>query len=106
MNVSNLKKSFRKRTVLDDVSFSLKEGEIVGFVGKNGAGKSTTIKCIVGLLKPQDELIEVSGRNIVTQRETALRFIAAQIEDLALFETMSGRDNLRLFASLNHVSGL
>ena len=105
MNVSNLKKSFRKRTVLDDVSFSLKEGEIVGFVGKNGAGKSTTMKCIVGLLKPQDELIEVSGRNIVTQRETALRFIAAQIEDLALFETMSGRDNLRLFASLNHVSG-
>lgn len=88
------------------MSFSLKEGEIVGFVGKNGAGKSTTIKCIVGLLKPQDELIEVSGRNIVTQRETALRFIAAQIEDLALFETMSGRDNLRLFASLNHVSGL
>lgn len=106
MNVSNLKKSFRKRTVLDDVSFSLKEGEIVGFVGKNGAGKSTTMKCIVGLLKPQDGLIEVSGRNIVTQRETALRFIAAQIEDLALFETMSGRDNLRLFASLNHVSGL
>lgn len=105
LNVSHLKKSFRKRTVLDDVSFSLKEGEIVGFVGKNGAGKSTTMKCIVGLLKPQDGLIEVSGRNIVTQRETALRFIAAQIEDPALFETMSGRDNLRLFASLNHVSG-
>lgn len=103
LKVSHLRKAFGHREILSDVSFSLEEGEIVGFVGRNGAGKSTTMKCVVGLLQPQGGTIEVDGKNIVTQREAALRRIAAQIEDPALFETMSGRDNLRLFAALNHV---
>lgn len=103
LKVSHLRKAFKHREILSDVSFSLKEGEIVGFVGRNGAGKSTTMKCVVGLLQPQGGTIEVDVKNIVTQREAALRRIAAQIEDPALFETMSGRDNLRLFAALNHV---
>lgn len=103
LNVSHLQKTFKQKKVLIDVSFSLKEGEIVGFVGRNGAGKSTTMKCVAGLLDPQGGKIEIGGKDIVKQRESALRRIAAQIEDPALFETMSGRDNLRLFGALNHV---
>lgn len=103
LNVSHLQKTFKQKKVLIDVSFSLKEGEIVGFVGRNGAGKSTTMKCVAGLLYPQGGKIEIGGKDIVKQRESALRRIAAQIEDPALFETMSGRDNLRLFGALNHV---
>lgn len=59
LEVNNLKKSFKDNIILDDLSFSVKQGEVFGFLGKNGAGKTTTMKMILGFLKPNSGSIKV-----------------------------------------------
>lgn len=59
LNVKHLEKSFGSKTVLNGICFSMKAGEIVGFVGRNGTGKTTTMKCITGLLKANGGKIQI-----------------------------------------------
>ncbi|GAA0783735.1 ABC transporter ATP-binding protein [Hathewaya limosa] len=61
LKVNNLKKSFKDNIILDDLSCSVKQGEVFGFLGKNGAGKTTTMKMILGFLKPNSGSIKVCG---------------------------------------------
>ncbi|MDU1413739.1 MAG: ATP-binding cassette domain-containing protein [Clostridium sp.] len=104
VEVNNINKSFGKKKVLDNVSFFIDESEIVGFVGPNGAGKSTTMKCISSLIFPDSGVIKVAGYDVKMQRELALNQMAALIESPGLFLDISGRDNIKLFASLKNVS--
>lgn len=103
VEVNKINKSFGKKKVLQDVSFYIDKNEIVGFVGPNGAGKSTTMKCISTLIFPDSGEIKVAGYDVKSQRELALSQMSALIEAPGLFQDISGRDNIKLFASLKNV---
>lgn len=73
LEVKNLRKKFGSFTAIDDISFSLKEGEILGFLGPNGAGKSTTIYCILGLIDGDAGEIKIFGKDIKRHRSEILK---------------------------------
>lgn len=98
LKVSNLTKQYKELTAVNNLNFSLYEGEIVGFIGANGAGKSTTIKLITGLIKPTSGKIQICGQDI-QNREKALANIGAIVEAPHFYEYMSAKQNLQYFAS-------
>jgi len=104
LEVSHLTKSFGSFTAVEDLSFSVKEGEVYGFLGQNGAGKSTTIRMILSLIRPTGGNIEVFGSSLFTERESILRRIGAVVEKPDLYRYLSGYENLSLFAKLSDVS--
>lgn len=73
LEVKNLRKSFGDFVAIDDISFSLEEGQILGFLGPNGAGKSTTIYCILGLIDPDFGEIKIFGKDIKKHRSEILK---------------------------------
>lgn len=91
-------KAFGSRRVVDDVSLSVKEGEIFGFLGPNGAGKTTTIKMILGLLSIDSGTILVNGHNIETEFEKAMTYISGIVENPDMYGYLSGYDNLLIQA--------
>ncbi|MDO5738280.1 MAG: ABC transporter ATP-binding protein [Eubacteriales bacterium] len=103
LKVENLYKKYGRRTVLDDISFSIKKGEIVGFIGPNGAGKSTTMKCISGLEPFQSGQVEINGFDIVKQKDDALKYIGLSIESPGLYPTLTGYEHIKLFGKLRRV---
>ena len=104
LEVSHLTKSFGSFIAVEDLSFSVKEGEVYGFLGQNGAGKSTTIRMILSLIRPTGGNIEVFGKSLFTDRESILRRIGAVVEKPDLYRYLSGYENLRLFAKLSDAS--
>ena len=62
--VNNLSRHFHRLKAVDELSFTIKPGEIVGFLGPNGAGKSTTMKMLTGFLEPTSGSIEINGQNM------------------------------------------
>lgn len=99
----NLNKYYGKFHALKNVSFSVNEGEIVGFVGPNGSGKSTTMKCISNLIFPESGEIEICGWSLKEHRDKALSNIASLIESPGLYSELSGQDNLELMAGIKGV---
>lgn len=97
LKASNLTKKYKELTAVNNLSFSLYQGEIVGFIGANGAGKSTTIKLLTGLIKPTDGKIEICGVSL-DNREKALSNIGAIVEAPHFYEYMSAKQNLEYFA--------
>lgn len=87
-------------TALDSVTFSVDEGEVVGFIGPNGAGKSTAIKCITGLAAQTSGKITVCGFDTVKERAKAVANIGAIIENPDMYLEWSGEENLRYLAKL------
>ncbi|GAY77378.1 ABC transporter ATP-binding protein [Sporolactobacillus inulinus] len=93
----------RKRPILHDVSFKMKAGELVGLVGLNGAGKSTTIKHILGLLDPFSGEIRINGHTI-REDKTAYRKSMAYVPELPeLYEQMTLEEHLQLSAMAYHL---
>jgi len=103
VEVNNINKTFGKKKVLDNVSFFIDNNEIVGFIGPNGAGKSTTMKCIASLIFPDQGSVTVSGYDVKRERELALSQMASLIESPGLYLDISGRENIKLFASLRNI---
>ena len=101
LEIKNLTKNYRKRTVVDNVSFNVYEGEIFGFIGPNGAGKSTTIKMITGLSHMDQGDVIIDGYSVKTQFKKAIANVGAIIESPELYNYMSGYDNLMYFATLH-----
>lgn len=89
-----------KFLAVDDVSFDIQEGQIVGLLGANGAGKTTIIKMLCGLVSPTGGSIEICGANVAQDIEKALENIGAVIEEPTLYKQMTGMQNLEYFASL------
>lgn len=104
LSVKKLNKYYKKFHAIKDVSFEVHKGEIVGFIGPNGSGKSTTMKCINSLLIPTSGSITVCGKDIVKEREEALKYQASLIEGPGLYHDLTGNENLKLFANLRNVS--
>ena len=94
----NLCKSFGKKQILKNVSFSINEGDILAFIGPNGSGKTTTIKLILGLQKIDSGKVLINGIDITTQFEDAIRKVGAIVENPDCYMYLTGWQNLRLIA--------
>jgi ABC-2 type transport system ATP-binding protein len=97
LTVKHLNKSYGHQPVLRDVSFECAQGRIVGLVGANGAGKTTIMKAILGLLSTDGE-IQIAGETMQLDHHPILATVGSLIEYPSLYPYMSGWDNLRLFA--------
>lgn len=97
LTVKHLNKSYGHQPVLRDVSFECTQGRIVGLVGANGAGKTTIMKAILGLLSTDGE-IQIAGESMRFDHHPILATVGSLIEYPSLYPYMSGWDNLRLFA--------
>ena len=101
LTVSGLSYAYGERVALQDVSFSLRRGEVFGLLGPNGAGKTTAIACLCGLLRPHAGELLLDGRPYRPREETADRARFGYVpQDLALYDDLSARENLALFARL------
>lgn len=98
LEVKNLRKKIKNRLIIQDVSFSLSEGEIVGLVGNNGSGKTTIMKLITGLLRPSGGDIYINEYSIKIQKRKALKYIGAVIEVPALYLHLTGFQNIKYFS--------
>ncbi len=89
------------RLALDDVSFEVKEGEILGLLGHNGAGKSTIMGVTLGMVRPDRGEVRIGGRSVQTDRGGALQQIGAIYEAAVFYDYLSGWQNLRAICSLS-----
>lgn len=103
IQVRNLSKQFGEFRAVDDLSFTVPSGEIYGFLGQNGAGKSTSIRMLLTLIQPSSGTIEIMGMDLRTHRRDILRQTGAVIERPDLYKYLTGLENLRLFAALNRI---
>lgn len=104
LEIYHLTKSFGSFTAVDDLSFSVNEGEVYGFLGQNGAGKSTTIRMILSLIKPTAGSISVFGLNIEKNREKILQKTGAVVEKPDLYKYLTAYENMKLFSKLSGVN--
>ena len=103
IKVSHLSKHYREIKAVDDISFSVNQGEIYGFLGQNGAGKSTTIRMLLTLIRPTQGEIEIFGYNLQKHRKEILRQIGAIIEKPDLYKYLTAFENLSIFARLSGI---
>ena len=101
ISVTNLSKKFRDITAVDDLSFTVNEGDIYGFLGQNGAGKSTTIRMLLSLIKPTSGNINIFGKNLQTNRSEILQQAGAVIEKPDLYKYLTAYQNLYIFAKMS-----
>ncbi len=99
IEVKNLRKVYGQTTAVDDISFTVQQGEIFGIVGPNGAGKTTTIESIVGLRKPDAGSISVLGMDPQTESQALGNRIGTQLQQAALPDRMKVWEALDLYAS-------
>ncbi|MFD2630140.1 ABC transporter ATP-binding protein [Oceanobacillus kapialis] len=111
IQVTNLKKTYKKRKTnelvkaVNNISFSVKKGEILGLLGPNGAGKTSTIKMICGLLKPDEGTITINGINNQDKRLKALQHISSVLEgNRNLYWRLTVRENMDYFAGNRGIS--
>ncbi|SMC01772.1 ABC transporter ATP-binding protein [Rubrobacter radiotolerans] len=99
IEVENLHKSYRDHVAVEDVSFSVEEGEIFGIVGPNGAGKTTTVECIESLRKPDGGSVRVLGLDPTRARAELRQRVGAQLQKSELPENLKVAEALKLYAS-------
>src|SRR3954465_9223340 len=105
LTVKHLRKSFGTVLAVNDVSFSVTSGQIVGLLGPNGAGKTTTVSMVAGLLTPDGGDVLIAGQRLAGDTDPAKRRIGLVPQDLALYDELSARDNLRFFGALYTMTG-
>lgn len=103
LSVNHLTKKFNDLTAVDDLSFTVNEGDVYGFLGQNGAGKSTTIRMLLSLIKPTSGEINIFGQNLFTHRNTILQQTGAVIEKPDLYKYLSAYQNLSIFARMSGI---
>ena len=96
-----LTKRYRRRTVVDDLALSVERGDIFGFLGQNGAGKSTVIRMALGLVRPTRGRVLLFGHDIAKHPLRALGRVGAIVEAPAFYENFSGHANLQMFAAMS-----
>ncbi|MCB9249911.1 MAG: ABC transporter ATP-binding protein [Ignavibacteriales bacterium] len=100
IEVNNLNKSFGNFIAVNDVSFNVKAGEIFGFLGANGAGKSTTIKMLCGILEPTSGDAKVGGYSIKNQPDLVKQNIGYMSQKFSLYNDLSVEENIRFFGGV------
>ncbi len=105
IDVQHLVKAFGTFRAVDDISFSVKRGEIFGFLGANGAGKTTAMHMLTGLNQPTEGTGRVAGYDIRTQHEQVKRHIGYMSQRFSLYEDLTVAENIRLFAGIYGMNG-
>ncbi len=100
IEVKDLTKEYKKLKAVDDLSFEVKEGEILGLLGPNGSGKSTTINCILSLLNFQKGSIKIFGKEMKPDSYDLKRQIGVIFQEVAVFEELTVYDNVDYFCGL------
>jgi ABC-2 type transport system ATP-binding protein len=100
VNVTNLKKVYGETQAVNEVSFSIKKGEVFGFLGPNGAGKTSTINMMIGLSKPTNGHIVIDGIDAIKHIKKVQKIIGIIPDENNLYDEMDGFDNLCFCASL------
>jgi len=105
LQLNNLTKHFKSVVAVDDVSFTVKDGEVFGLLGANGAGKTTTLRMLATMLTPTSGTATIEGFDIIKQPEETRRSLGLLFGgDTGLYDRMSLRENILYFAELNDVS--
>lgn len=104
ISVKGLTKRFGSFTAVDHISFDVGKGEIFGFLGANGAGKTTAMRMLCGLSRPTEGDGHVAGCDIITQPEIIKRRIGYMSQKFSLYEQLTVIENLRLFATIYGMS--
>src|SRR5262245_33796838 len=103
IQVKGLTRYFKEIKAVDDLSFTVPTGQVYGFLGQNGAGKSTTIRMLLTLITPTSGSIEIFGMDLDHHRKEVLRQVGAMIEKPDLYKYLTAIENLRLFATMSGV---
>ena len=103
ISVTHLSKKFNDFTAVDDLSFTVNEGDVYGFLGQNGAGKSTTIRMLLTLIKPTSGNINMFGMNLNTHRSEILKQAGAVIEKPDMYKYLTAYQNLYIFAKMSGI---
>lgn len=103
LTVTGLSKNFRGKPALRDVSFTVERGEIHGLLGHNGAGKSTTLGIILGMVEPDEGEASIGGISVQRDQATALKQVGAIFESPAFYEYLSGWENLKILAGYSGI---
>jgi ABC-2 type transport system ATP-binding protein len=105
IKVENLRKTFGAIVAVDNVSFSVKKGEVLGFLGPNGAGKSTTMRMITGFIAPDSGSVKVGGHEITKSPQQAKSLIGYLPENAPSYPDMTVQGFLRFAAEMRNLNG-
>lgn len=100
LEIQKLNKSYGRRKIIDNLNMSVYKGDIYGFLGANGEGKTTTIRMITSLIKADSGDIIINGKSVINCKNEAIRNIGAMVEAPKFYENMSGYENLELMAKI------
>ena len=105
LSVNQISKSFAERRAVDAVSFQIQRGQTLGLIGPNGAGKSTTVSMICGLLRADSGEVLIDGQRVGPGNNAVKQMIGLVPQELALYDELSARENLKLFGALYGLKG-
>jgi ABC-2 type transport system ATP-binding protein len=107
IEIEGLVKEYRRRrgttVAIAGLDLAVPEGGVFGFLGPNGSGKTTTIRCLLGLARPTKGTLRLLGRPVPGGLADSIRQVGAIVESPALFPTMTGRDNLELLGAMDRI---
>ena len=104
ITAKNLTRRFEDFTAVDHISFDIEEGEVFGFLGANGAGKTTAIRMLTGLLEPTEGEATVAGCDVRTEPEQVKQRIGYMSQKFALYDDLTVRENIRLYGGIYGLS--
>ena len=104
ISVSNLTKTFGNFTAVNDISFEVSKGEIFGFLGANGAGKTTAMKMLIGISKPSSGNATVAGFDIFNQSEMVKKNIGYMSQKFSLYDDLTIKENITFFGGIYGLS--
>ncbi len=100
LEVEKLTKVIKGKTLVSDISFTVHAGEVFGFLGPNGSGKTTTIRMLVGLIKPTSGQVLIAGHNVRTHFIEAMRNVGCIVENPELYKYLTGWETLKQYARM------
>ena len=100
IEVKDLTRTFGDFTAVDHISFDVTAGEVFGVLGANGAGKTTAIRMLIGLLEPSGGTARVAGHDVYTESEAIKRSIGYMSQRFSLYEDLTPRENIRLYGGI------